>query len=150
MFTKQIASVEEMEQFAASFSPHLHIINKLYFAGELGAGKTSFVRGLLQALGHVGTVKSPTFTLVEPYYLQDRNFYHFDLYRVNDPEELEAIGIRDYFEDSAMCLVEWPEKAKEFLDCPDVLIKIDYCDEARIVSLVSNSENGKLFISKLA
>lgn len=149
MLNKHIATVEEMEQFAASFVEHLDLIKTIYFAGDLGAGKTSFVRGLLHALGYSGTVKSPTFTLVEPYNLQGRDIYHFDLYRVNDPEELEAIGIRDYFEDSAMCLVEWPEKAKEFLDSPDVLMKIDYNGQARTVSLISGSETGKLFIAKL-
>ena len=105
----------------------------VYLHGDLGAGKTTFVRGVLHELGHVGKVKSPTYTLVESYQILvnkffNYTFYHFDLYRFIDDNEWEEAGFRDYFNPQSVCMVEWPEKAEHVLPTPDVHVRLSLLD----------------------
>ena len=118
----------------------------LFLTGNLGAGKTTFCRGLVRALGHKGTVKSPTYTLVESYDLPGRQLHHFDLYRLGDPEELEYMGIRDYFEPGNLCVLEWPEKGQGFLPEPDLRVKVSMEGQGRCLSFEATNPRGQTLL----
>ncbi len=109
----------------------------VYLEGDLGAGKTTMTRGLLRGQGYEGNVKSPTYTLVEPYSFQGFEIFHFDLYRLLDPEELEYMGIRDYFCKKALVLVEWPQKAQGHLPEADITVELSYGKDKRNVVIRS-------------
>jgi tRNA threonylcarbamoyladenosine biosynthesis protein TsaE len=121
----------------------------LFLHGDLGAGKTTLTRGIVQGLGHTGKVKSPTYTLVEPYELNDVSIYHFDLYRLGDPEELEYMGIRDYFSPQAVCVIEWPEKGFGFIPTPDLNVEMSYQGEQRKITISAETQRGQKVIDSL-
>jgi tRNA threonylcarbamoyladenosine biosynthesis protein TsaE len=121
---KYLDSTEATEQFGAALWTLLPEKGVIFLQGDLGMGKTTLVRGFLRAAGFKGAVKSPTFTLVEEYTLGERKIFHFDLYRLNDPEELEWMGIRDYFDQNSLCFIEWAERGTGFLPEPDMIISL--------------------------
>ena len=123
----------------------------IYLQGQLGAGKTTFARGFLRGLGFEGIVKSPTYTLVEPYALvDDRMCYHFDLYRLVDPEELEFTGARDYFSESSICLIEWPERAAGYLPTADLVVELAPNEGGRSIRIRAVSARGLAALSSIA
>jgi len=128
-----------MEEFGARLARGLKGGLVIYLHGELGAGKTTLVRGVMQGLGFSGAVKSPTFTLIEPYAIAGLVIYHIDLYRLDRSEELEAIGIRDYLNPRSVLLIEWPERGHGELPDADARISLSYRKTGRHVELVCMS-----------
>lgn len=140
------AAMEELgKHLAAALTP-----GKLFLIGELGAGKTTLVRGFLRAKGYQGPVKSPTYTLIEPYCLAGVDIYHFDLYRIDSSDALEALGARDYFDPASVCLVEWADRAPAYSSMADLLIRIQYHNDQRKVTLSAQSPAGRGGIAKVS
>lgn len=121
----------------------------LHLHGDLGAGKTTLVRGMLRALGHPGKVKSPTYTLVEHYVFSRLSLYHFDFYRFNRSEEWLDAGFREHFNAQNVCAVEWPEKAGAALPAADIAIDFSFCGDGRSLQLAAQTEAGRQCLRQL-
>ena len=153
--TLDIADATAMEVLGAALARHVPAGCLVQLEGDLGAGKTTLVRGFLHGLGHRGSVRSPTYTLVEPYEFEAGpagvvTVYHLDLYRLGDPEELEWIGIRDLLDARSIALVEWPERGRGVLPPADLTIAISYRDGGRRVVLSGHSDAGRRSVRELA
>lgn len=146
----EVATIAMGKQIADIVKLELQHGITVYLNGDLGAGKTTLTRGFVQGMGHVGNVKSPTYTLVEPYELQDWQVYHFDLYRLSDPEELEYIGIRDYFNSRSCSFIEWPEKGIGMIAVPDMVIDLEYIGEQRRIVMQATSDIGQKLLLALS
>jgi tRNA threonylcarbamoyladenosine biosynthesis protein TsaE len=138
------------ERLGAALAPGVSPGTVLHLRGELGSGKTTLARGLLRALGCPGRIKSPTYTLVEPYELSSLHFYHFDFYRLRDASEWLSSGLREYFNAGSVCLVEWPERAGPSLPRPDLEIRLSHAGESRRARLEAFTPAGERWLSSLS
>jgi len=132
-------------QLAQAITPGI-----IYLHGDLGAGKTTLARGFMRGLGHTGKVRSPTYTLVEPYEMEPCRVYHMDLYRLADAEELEWLGLRDMLAEAALLLVEWPERGSGFLPSADLTIDLEYAGDGRVARLLAATPVGQHWLDSLA
>jgi tRNA threonylcarbamoyladenosine biosynthesis protein TsaE len=149
MLLYQVPSEIEMAALGANLAQVIVQHAIIFLHGPLGAGKTMLVRGFLRGLHYAGKVKSPTYTLVESYDIAHKKIFHFDFYRLQDPQELEHIGIRDYFALPAICLIEWPDKGVGFLPAADIACYISMTEAIRNVRLEANSTHGEEILAKL-
>ncbi|MFT4815070.1 MAG: tRNA threonylcarbamoyladenosine biosynthesis protein TsaE [Pseudohongiellaceae bacterium] len=152
-FGARLAVATTQDEFTAG-SPSegvgaIHLGGMIYLQGDLGAGKTTLTRGFMRAFGYTGAVKSPTYTLVEPYEFELCNIYHFDLYRLSDPEEVSYLGTDEYFAESNLCLVEWAEKGAKWLPGADLLIDMADQGTGRRLTCQSLTEKGAIIAKRL-
>lgn len=145
-----LKSCEDTLQFAARLAPLCAPPFIIHLQGDLGAGKTTFSRGFLQSLNFNGNVKSPTYTLVEPYELKDITVFHFDLYRLHHPQELIELGMEDYCDDHSICLIEWPDKGGDFVPAADIICHLQLSEAGRCLTLYANNAMAKNIIESLA
>lgn len=147
--TAQLDDESKTLELGARLARALHPGLRIYLSGDLGAGKTTLVRGCLRALGYQGRVKSPTFSLVELYEFSRLYLYHFDFYRFEDPTEWSDAGFRDAFSGSGVCIVEWPQKAAGRLPAADLEITLEHVGAGRAVRISAETEQGKLCMKEM-
>ncbi len=146
--TFTLTSEENTQELGKILAPHLQPPLLCFFQGELGAGKTSLIRAILRAKNVSGSIKSPSYTLIEPYEIGNHMIYHMDLYRLASADELEWLGIRDYLHENAICLIEWPERGGKSLPQPDLMLTLHYLDEGREITISSQSLPGDTIIKQ--
>jgi tRNA threonylcarbamoyladenosine biosynthesis protein TsaE len=149
MTTLKLPDEDATLALGAALAPALAPGLVITLRGELGAGKTTLVRGLLRALGHAGRVKSPTYALVEVYEVSRLNLYHFDFYRFQDPSEWIHSGFRDVFNGHNICLIEWPERAGGKLPSVDLEIALAISEPGRLATLTASSPAGARLLAAL-
>jgi tRNA threonylcarbamoyladenosine biosynthesis protein TsaE len=147
----ELADVVASETLGAQLAPCLTPGLVIYLEGDLGAGKTTLTRALLRALGHQGTVKSPTYALVEVYVVSRLYLYHFDFYRFMSPEEFLDAGLGEYFRKDSICLVEWPDKAAGYVPPADLVLTLWHGEDGvgRVCAPDARSEEGRRCLTKL-
>ena len=138
LLKNEVETLNAGREFAETLVKENRLSSVIFLFGDLGAGKTTFVRGALQGLGYLGNVKSPTYTLLEPYYLESMEIFHFDLYRISDPQELDFLGFDEIIDGSGLKFIEWAEKAMTWLPSPSFKLYFKYED-----SLKTNSSPGR-------
>ena len=130
------------QRLGACLAPLLAGGRVVFLEGDLGAGKTTLVRALIRALGYAGPVKSPTYSLVEVYVISSLYLYHFDFYRFESPEEFLDAGFSEYFNEHALCLVEWPERAAGCVPSPDLRLRLHHAGLGRVLEAVADTPEG--------
>jgi len=145
----ELVDESSLEVFAGRLATCLTSPLVLTFSGDLGAGKTTFIRAMLRAVGITTAIKSPTFSLIESYQWQHLQIHHFDLYRIYDSAELEYIGFREYFSENAICCIEWPERASPSLDYADIHFSFAICGGGRLLTIQPLSAAGDAILSCL-
>ena len=133
---------------AGRFAAVLEAQCVIYLQGDLGAGKTLFTRAYIHALGYEGYVKSPSYGLLETYEVAGKTVLHLDLYRIEDPEELEYLAIRDLYRRNTVLMVEWPDRGEHFLPAPDLVLKFGETAESRFIRCIPNSAHGRILAEK--
>jgi tRNA threonylcarbamoyladenosine biosynthesis protein TsaE len=160
VFKKMMPIIEELRIFLPDAEATAHAGARLApgvtggmlvtLSGELGAGKTTLVRGMLRRLGWAGTVKSPTYTLLEHYFVSSLYFYHFDLYRFSEPEEWDRAGFSEYLRPDTVCVLEWPERAAGWLPAGDIEMRFEHADTARVLTLGATTVAGSACLAAFA
>ena len=145
----RLADAEAQEAWGTHLAAACPANALIFLEGDLGAGKTTLVRGFLRGRGHAGSVRSPTYTLIEPYELATGTVYHLDLYRLGHGEELEYLGLRDLLAETAVLLIEWPERAVGWLPEPDLRVRIRHLPQGRELTVTAGSAAGARILEQL-
>lgn len=144
-----LSTEEDTFSFSAALAKAIDDGAIIFMQGQLGAGKTTFTRGFLRALGIQDKIKSPTYTLVEPYEIANKNIFHFDFYRLHDANELEHLGLREYFAQQNICIIEWPEIAMSLIPEPDLICLLQIANNGREIKMSAHTPRGEKIIKRL-